>query len=118
MAELTRRYIVMAMATDAPFDMTDVEGVFVLKPWKDPAAVRALEAYRDNCYPELARELDAWLRTLKAGTPVRGGVGKRNEPFVRPAGAPVRAAAKPAARVKSMPGSGAGRKKKPAGRKR
>ncbi len=55
MAELTRRYIVMAMATEAPFDLTDVEGVFVLKPWKDPAALRALETYRDNCYPELAR---------------------------------------------------------------
>ncbi len=99
MAELAKRYIVMAMATEAPFDLTDPDGAFVLKPWKDPAALRALEAYRDNCYPELARELDAWIRSIKAGPPVRGGVGKRNEPFVkaaRPAAAPtVKAKAKP-----------------------
>lgn len=85
MAELTKRYIVMAMATEAPFDLTDSDGAFVLKPWKDPAALRALETYRDNCYPELARELDAWIRSIKAGPAVRGGVGKRNEPFMKPA---------------------------------
>lgn len=99
MAELMKRYIVMAMATEAPFDLTDPDGAFVLKPWKDPAALRALEAYRDNCYPELARELDAWIRSIKAGPPARGGVGKRNEPFVkaaRPAAAPsVKAKVKP-----------------------
>jgi len=98
MAELTKRYIVMAMATEAPFDLTDQDGVFVLKPWKDPAALRALEAYRDHCYAELARDLDAWMRTIKAGPPVRGGVGKRNEPFVKAARAP--AAPKPKAKPK------------------
>jgi hypothetical protein len=79
MAELTRRYVVMTMASHAPFDPDDPEGVFVLKPWKDPAAVRALEAYRDHCYPELARDLDAWLRAIAAGTPTLGDVGRRNE---------------------------------------
>ena len=115
MAELTRRYIVMAMATEAPFDLTDVEGVFVLKPWKDPAALRALETYRDNCYPELGRELDAWIAMARAGTRVLGGVGRRNEQFVRPAGP----SAQGAARSAPKPRASAGRKKrKPAGRKR
>jgi len=108
MAELTKRYIVMAMATEAPFDLTDPDGAFVLKPWKDPAALRALDAYRDNCYPELARELDAWIRSVKAGPAIRGGVGKRNEPFVRAA----RPAPAPRPRAKAKP------KKKPAPRKR
>jgi len=98
MAELTKRYIVMTLATEAPFDLTDPDGVFVLKPWKDPAGLRALEAYRDNCYPELARELDAWIRTIKAGPVVRGGVGKRNEPFVKAVRPP--APAKPTAEAK------------------
>ena len=114
MAELTRRYIVMAMATEAPFDLTDVEGVFVLKPWKDPAALRALETYRDNCYPELSRELDAWVAMVRAGARVLGGVGRRNESFARSA-AP---SAKGAARPPSKPRASAGRKNKPAGRKR
>lgn len=105
MAELTKRYIVMTMATEAPFDLTDPDGVFVLKPWKDPAALRALEAYRDSCYPELARELDAWIRTVKAGPVVRGGVGKRNEPYVKAAHPGLRpgypaAPAKPKAKAK------------------
>ena len=78
MAELTRRYVVMTMASHAPFDPEDPEGVFVLKPWKDPAAVRALQAYRDHCYPELARDLDAWLRAIAAGAAVLGDVGRRN----------------------------------------
>jgi hypothetical protein len=80
MPELTRRYVVMTLATEAPFDPADADGVFVLKPWKDPAALRALLAYRDNCYPELARDLDAWIRAIQAGSRVRGGVGLRNEP--------------------------------------
>jgi hypothetical protein len=80
MAELTRRYVVMTLATEAPFDPGDTEGVFVLKPWKDPAALRALLAYRDSCYPELARDLDAWIRVIEAGPRVRGDVGARNEP--------------------------------------
>jgi hypothetical protein len=83
MAELTHRYVVMAMAAEAPFDPADPEGVFVLKPWKDPAALRALVTYRDNCYPELARELDRWIRTIEAGPPCRGDVGRRNEPHVK-----------------------------------
>lgn len=80
MTELTRRYVVMTLATEAPFDPADTEGVFVLKPWKDPAALRALVAYRDRCYPELARDLDAWIRAIQAGPKVRGDVGARNEP--------------------------------------
>ena len=84
MAELNRRYVVMAMATDAPFDPDDKDGVFVLKPWKDPAALRALAVYRDNCYPELGRDLDAWIRAIETGPVVRGDVGKRNESHLRP----------------------------------
>src|SRR5687768_3625837 len=84
MAELNRRYVVMAMATEAPFDPADPEGVFVLKPWKDPAALRALAAYRDNCYPELGRDLDAWIRAIETGPVVRGDVGRRNESHLRP----------------------------------
>jgi hypothetical protein len=80
MPELTQRYVVMTLATDAPFDPADTDGVFVLKPWKDPAALRALVAYRDSCYPELARDLDAWIRAIQAGPKVRGGIGLKNEP--------------------------------------
>ena len=83
MSELTRRYVVMALATAAPFDPADRDGVFVLKPWKDPAALRALATYRDHCYPELARDLDAWIRAIQAGPTVRGDVGRRNEAHVR-----------------------------------
>jgi hypothetical protein len=83
MRELTRRYVVMSMAAEAPFDPADPEAVFVLKPWKDPAALRALLAYRDNCYPELAGELDMWIRIIETGPPIRGGVGRRNEPHVK-----------------------------------
>ncbi len=96
MAELTKRYLVMPMATEAPFDLNDPDGAFALKPWKDPAALRALATYRHNCYPELARDLDAWIRAIKAGPTVRGGTGKRNEPFLKPERAQV--AAKPKAR--------------------
>jgi hypothetical protein len=83
MPELTRRYVVMTMATEAPFDVADPEGVFVLKPWKDPAALRALRAYADCCYPELARDLAEWIRAIEHGPAVRGGVGRRNEEHVR-----------------------------------
>lgn len=104
MAELTRRYVVMTMAAEAPFDANDPDGVFVLKPWKDPAALRALEVYRDNCYPELGRDLDAWIQVIASGPVVRGDIGRRNEPHVKrveraPAAAPARrrpARAKPA----------------------
>ena len=83
MAELTRRYVVMTMASEAPFDPADPEGVFVLKPWKDPAALRALETYRDNCYPELARDLDVWIAAISNAPAMRGDVGRRNDPHVR-----------------------------------
>jgi len=99
MAELTKRYVVMSLATEAPFDLRDPDGPFVLKPWKDPAALRALETYRDHCYSELARDLDAWIRAIKAGPAVRGGVGRRNEPFAK--AAPPSTPAKPRPRVKS-----------------
>jgi len=79
MAELTRRYIVMQMAEEAPFDIADPDAPFVLKPWKDPAALQALIVYRRHCYPELAEELDQWIRAIAAGPKVRGGVGSRNE---------------------------------------
>jgi hypothetical protein len=84
MAELTRRYIVMAMATAAPFDLTDPDGAFVLKPWKDPAALRALTVYRQNCYPELGQELEAWILAIQSGPTIRGDVGRRNEPHLKP----------------------------------
>jgi hypothetical protein len=83
MPELTRRYVVMAMATDGPFDPRDPEGAFVLKPWKDPAALHALRAYADRCYPELARDLAAWMRAIERGPVVRGDVGRRNEAHAR-----------------------------------
>ncbi len=102
MAELTRRYLVMSMATEAPFDLTDPDGAFVLKPWKDPAALRALLTYRDNCYPEMARDLDAWVRTIEAGPAVRGGVGKRNEPFLKPARAAALAGPRAKKQVKAV----------------
>src|SRR5258705_13994365 len=79
MPELTRRYIVMAMATEAPFDVHDPEAPFVLKPWKDPAALRALEAYRDHCYPELAADLGGWIQAIRSGARIPGGGRARNE---------------------------------------
>lgn len=79
MAELTRRYIVMQMAAEGPFDIADPDAPFVLKPWKDPAALQALIVYREHCYPELAQELDQWVRAILAGPKIRGGVGSRNE---------------------------------------
>jgi hypothetical protein len=91
MPELTRRYIVMAMATEAPFDVHDPEAPFVLKPWKDPAALRALEAYREHCYPELAADLAGWIQAIRTGARIRGGVGARNDSYA--------AAARPKARV-------------------
>jgi hypothetical protein len=79
MAELTRRYIVMPMSTEGPFDPRDPDAPFVLKPWKDPAALRALEAYRDSCYPELAQDLTVWIAAIRSGPVTRGSVGARNE---------------------------------------
>ena len=96
MPELTRRYIVMTMATEAPFDMQDPEAPFDLKPWKDPAALRALEAYRDHAYPELAADLTTWIGAIGRGPRVRGGVGSRNEAHAasRPGPRPARSFAK------------------------
>ena len=101
MAELTKRYVVLSLATEAPFDLRDPDGPFVLKPWKDPAGLRALEAYRDHCYPELSRELDAWIRVIKAGPGVRGGVGRRNEPFAKAAPPVTPAKPRPPAKSKA-----------------
>lgn len=101
MAELIRRYLIMPLATEMPFDLADPDGAFVLKPWKDPAALRALAAYRDNCYPALARDLDAWIKTIKAGPVVRGGVGKRNEAYLQPEPARTRTRTTPRVRVGS-----------------
>lgn len=100
MAELTRRYIVMQMATEGPFDLSDPDAPFVLKPWKDPAALRALIAYRDHCYAELAEELDQWVKAIAVGPKVRGGVGSRNE-LMAAVGRKARGAAK--ARPKPKP---------------
>src|SRR5215813_8157669 len=85
MPALTRRYVVMPLATEAPFDPRDPDGAFVLKPWKDPAALQALRAYRDHCFPELRRDLDLWIRAIETGPAVRGDVGRRNERHVRAA---------------------------------
>ena len=104
MAELTRRYVVMTVASEVPFDPHDPEGVFVLKPWKDPAALRAMQAYRDNCYPELARDLDTWITVIAAGPSMRGDVGRRNDPHLRviPATPPT-AASTPRAKATRAP---------------
>jgi len=100
MAELTRRYIVMQMAAEAPFDIADPEAPFVLKPWKDPAALHALITYRQHCYAELARELDQWIGAIMAGPKIRGGVGSRNE-LSAPARPKPAASAKPKAKSKA-----------------
>ena len=90
MPELTRRYVVMTMAVSAPFDRADRDAPFVLKPWKDPAALAALKAYRNHCYAELARELDEWIGAIEGGPVERGDVGRRNEVHLASAG-PARA---------------------------
>ena len=100
MAELTRRYIVMQMAAEGPFDIADPDAPFVLKPWKDPAALQALIAYREHCYAELAQELDQWVRAIVAGPKIRGGVGSRNE-LTAPARRKPAGAAKPKAKSKA-----------------
>lgn len=94
MPALNRRYVVMPLATDAPFDRRDPDAAFVLKPWKDPAALRALRVYRDNCFPELRRDLDVWIRAIETGPTVRGDVGRRNERYLKASPAPRRAPAK------------------------
>jgi hypothetical protein len=124
MQELARRYVVMPLATDAPFDPADPDGAFVLKPWKDPAALRALRAYRDSCFPELRRDLDAWIQAIESGPTVRGDVGRRNEPFARPgkpkpprssATADARRAASPPGTTVKKTAKVPGRARKPAG---
>ena len=100
MRELTRRYIVMTMATEGPFDTKDPDTPFVLKPWKDPAALRALETYRAHCYPELGEELAVWIDEIASGPAVRGGVGERNERHIA---AKARSRAKSNDRPRSRP---------------
>jgi len=100
MAELTRRYIVMQMAAEAPFDIADPDAPFVLKPWKDPAALQALVAYREHCYAELAEELDQWITAIVAGPKIRGGIGSRNE-LTAPARRKPAAKARPKAKSKA-----------------
>jgi hypothetical protein len=101
MAELTRRYIVMPMGTEGPFDPTDPDAPFVLKPWKDPAALLALEAYRAACYPELAVELSAWIRTIRSGSAAPGSVGARNTAHLASRAGAARAGSKPQVRPKA-----------------
>jgi hypothetical protein len=117
MAELTRRYIVMAMATEAPFDVHDPEAPFVLKPWKDPAALRALETYRDHCYPELAADLAGWIRTIDSGARVRGGVGARNEAHLA-SRTRSRSAARPKTKSRAKAKKAAGKSPKRKGKRR
>ena len=110
MVELTRRYIVMQMAAEGPFDIADPDAPFVLKPWKDPAALQALIVYREHCYPELAQELDQWIKAIAAGPKIRGGVGSRNEltALSRP-----KPAAKPKPKAKAKGKAAKSLKKKP-----
>mgnify|MGYP003576033416 CR=1 FL=1 len=111
MAELTRRYIVMQMATEGPFDIRDADAPFVLKPWKDPAALQALMTYRDNCYEELARDLDQWIEAIEMGPQIRGGVGSRNDQATTNRGKPaVKAKAK--SKPKAKPGKSLKKKAK------
>jgi hypothetical protein len=114
MPELTRRYVVMTMAAEAPFDPADPEEAFVLKPWKDPAALRALMVYRDNCYPELARDLDVWIATIESGPTLRGDVGRRNEPHVAARGQEPGA---PSASRPARPRAATPKKRRPAGKR-
>jgi hypothetical protein len=99
--DLTRRYVVTAMATEGPFDTRDPDGAFVLKPWKDPAALHALRAYAERCYPELARDLAGWMRAIERGPVVRGDVGRRNEAHARTTARPRRGAAATAGKPKA-----------------
>jgi hypothetical protein len=101
MAELTRRYIVMPMGTEGPFDPTDPDAPFVLKPWKDPAALLALEAYRAACYPELARELADWIRAIRSGVVPAGSVGARNAAYLASRADAARSRPRPKARPKA-----------------
>lgn len=103
MTELTRRYIVMPMGTEGPFDPTDPDAPFVLKPWKDPAALLALEAYRAACYPELAVELSMWIRTIRSGSVTPGSVGARNAAHLASSAGAARTRPKPKARPKAKP---------------
>lgn len=114
MPELTRRYVVMTMAAEAPFDPADPEEAFVLKPWKDPAALRALIAYRDNCYPELAGDLDAWIAAIESGPTLRGDVGRRNEPHVKARG---QEAGEPPASRPARPRAATTKKRRPAAKR-
>src|SRR5438876_7672416 len=76
MPELTRRYLVMTMATDGPFDMNDPETPFVLKPWKDPASLRARATYREHRYRELAEEVGGWTKEGWGALMSEGQIGR------------------------------------------
>ena len=115
MRELSRRYVVMTLATEAPFDVGDPDAPFVLKPWKDPAALRALRAYRDHCFPELQRDLDAWIAAIDAGPTLRGDIGRRNESYAAGKDAPRKARAGSAGRARKVSRPAA---KKPAKKRR
>jgi hypothetical protein len=112
----------MTMSTEGPLDLEDADAPFVVKPWKDPAALEALEAYRAHCYPELAEELGQWIAAIRAGTPVPGDVGRRNAEHLAarggsaPAGRRARAARgrtrapRPPARGRKAPARGTPRR--------
>jgi hypothetical protein len=103
----------MQMAAEGPFDLTDPDAPFVLKPWKDPAALQALVVYRQHCYPELAVELEQWIKAIADGPKVRGGVGSRNELTAAARRKPASAgAAKPKAKAKARPAKSAKKKRK------
>jgi hypothetical protein len=85
MAELTRRYIVMPMSTEGPFDPADPDAPFVLKPWKDP--------------PELAQDITTWIAAIRSGPTVRGSVGARNESHLASRRPRTRPKAKPKAKA-------------------
>ena len=43
-----------------------VDRLLAIKPVSDPAALKALMAYRDNCHPELAKDLSNWINAILA----------------------------------------------------
>ncbi len=62
-------------------DTQDVDSPFVLKPRKDPAAMKALECYADFCELELSKQIKRWIQLIKKAPKVVGTQGKRNIPF-------------------------------------
>jgi len=64
-------------------DVKDIDSPFVLIPRKDPAAMKALECYAENCEPELGKEIKRWIELIKKAPKILGTQGKRNQPFVK-----------------------------------